>query len=240
MARQKKDKPDGFVLFGPALKSLLQLPDDSAGRVMKAAANFFLSGENPGDLDLAEKIVFSLFLSDINDSLSRFRDVCDRNQRIADKRKIAQSLPLESTGAQSLPLDGNRIETETESNRIESELKKSIRAPSPPTPTPNPPSEKKPESHKYGEYGWVRLSDAEYDRLLADLGEAELQRCITYVDESAQSNGNKNKWKDWNLVVRKCHRNRWGLERTGYAKNTDSRDRIRQEKEYTGGILDAK
>lgn len=76
----------------------------------------------------------------------------------------------------------------------------------------------KPERHKHGEYGWVRLSDAEYDRLRADLGEAELQRCITYVDESAQSNGNKNKWKDWNLVVRKCHRNRWGLERTGYAR----------------------
>lgn len=70
------------------------------------------------------------------------------------------------------------------------------------------------ERHKYGEYGWVRLSGEEYSRLLADLGETELNRCIRYVDESAQSNGNKNKWKDWNLVLRKCHRNRWGLEST--------------------------
>lgn len=66
------------------------------------------------------------------------------------------------------------------------------------------------ERHKYGEYGWVRLSDEEYSRLLTDLGEEELQRCITYVDESAQSNGNRNKWKDWNLVVRKCSRMGWG------------------------------
>lgn len=78
---------------------------------------------------------------------------------------------------------------------------------------PNEPKPKKPEEprHKYGEYGWVKLADAEYQRLLNDLGPAELERCIQYVDESAQSNGNKNKWSDWNLVVRKCHRDRWGI-----------------------------
>ena len=76
---------------------------------------------------------------------------------------------------------------------------------------PKPKKEKAPvERHKYGEYSWVRLSDAEYERLLADLGEEELKRCIRYVDENAQSNGNKNKWKDWNLVIRKCSRDGWG------------------------------
>lgn len=69
------------------------------------------------------------------------------------------------------------------------------------------------ERRKYGEYGWVRLSDDEYARLLTELGDEELQRCITYVDESAQSNGNRNKWKDWNLVIRKCSRNGWGRTR---------------------------
>ena len=75
---------------------------------------------------------------------------------------------------------------------------------------------KKPEEprHKHGEYGWVKLTDAEYQRLLHDLGAAELERCIRYVDESAQSNSNKNKWTDWNLVVRKCHRDGWGLHRS--------------------------
>ena len=73
--------------------------------------------------------------------------------------------------------------------------------------------EPKIERHKYGEYGWVRLSDDEFARLLTELGDEELQRCITYVDESAQSNGNRNKWKDWNLVIRKCSRNGWGRTR---------------------------
>ena len=81
----------------------------------------------------------------------------------------------------------------------------------------NPAEDERPDvtRHKYGAYGWVRLSAEEYERLLDDLGEAELTRCITYVDESAQSNGNKNKWKDWNLVIRKCSRGRWGLENDG-------------------------
>ena len=45
-------------------------------------------------------------------------------------------------------------------------------------------------------------------------GTDELARCITYVDEAAQTTCNKNKWKDWNLVIRKCSKGRWGLERT--------------------------
>lgn len=40
-------------------------------------------------------------------------------------------------------------------------------------------------------------------------------RCVTYLDESAQSNGNKNKWKDWNLMVRRCSRERWGIRSNG-------------------------
>lgn len=78
------------------------------------------------------------------------------------------------------------------------------------------PSENKPVKHKHGEYGWVLLTDEQYSRLLADLGETELARCITYIDESAQSTGNKNRWKDWNLVLRKCSKNGWGL---GYNQN---------------------
>jgi len=93
---------------------------------------------------------------------------------------------------------------------------------------PEEPKPKKPEEprHKYGEYGWVRLTDAEYDRLLRDLGQKELDRCIQYVDESAQSNTNRNKWTDWNLVVRKCHRDRWGLKAERGSAPSSGSDRL--------------
>lgn len=63
---------------------------------------------------------------------------------------------------------------------------------------------------KYGQYGWVRLTDKEHDRLISELGEAEFNRCVDYIDERAQITGNKNKWKDWNLVLRRCSKERWG------------------------------
>lgn len=50
------------------------------------------------------------------------------------------------------------------------------------------PKSSKPKSeikHKYGEYGWVQLSDEQYGSLLRDLGQVELDRCIFYIDESA-------------------------------------------------------
>ncbi len=84
-----------------------------------------------------------------------------------------------------------------------------------PTPTEGKSSKSsKPKGeikHKRGEYGWVQLTDEQYNKLLQDLGQAELDRCIAYIDESAQSSGNKNRWKDWNLVIRRCHREGWGL-----------------------------
>lgn len=63
-------------------------------------------------------------------------------------------------------------------------------------------------------YGWVKLTDAEYERLCRDLGEAEATYWIRLVDELAQSTYNKNGWKDWNLTVRRAAREKWGLRRT--------------------------
>ena len=68
-----------------------------------------------------------------------------------------------------------------------------------------------PTRKKYGQYGWVKLTDSDYNRLLNDFGATEVKRCIAYIDESAQATGNKNKWRDWNLVIRRCHRDGWGL-----------------------------
>lgn len=111
--------------------------------------------------------------------------------------------------------------------------------PTPYKPDAGPPRQKV-ERHRYGEYGWVRLSDDEYSRLLADLGEDELLRCIAYVDEAAQSTGNKNKWKDWNLVIRKCSKSQWGKARepgqrpSTSASAMDDLKRLHQMYEETG------
>jgi len=66
------------------------------------------------------------------------------------------------------------------------------------------------EKHRYGEYGWVLLTDAEYERLVKEYGEEKTAYYIAYVDESAQTTKNKHRYKDWNLVIRKAIRGNWG------------------------------
>lgn len=118
--------------------------------------------------------------------------------------------------------DGSSVEPEhnvtqpnvTKPNREE-------RADKPPAPT----------RRKYGTYGWVRLTDDEHARLEHDLGAVELARCIAYVDESAQGNGNKNRWKDWNLVIRRCSRDGWGRNR----QQGDDKSRLRTDADYQSG-----
>lgn len=61
----------------------------------------------------------------------------------------------------------------------------------------------------YGEFGWVKLTDPQYRELLNTLGAEELDRCITYIDEAAQTTNNRNRWKDWALVLRRCSEKRW-------------------------------
>ena len=81
-------------------------------------------------------------------------------------------------------------------------------------------SVKKPTPTKtaFGEYGWIKLTDEQYQRLVEKMGIKELERCITHIDEMAQSTGNKNKWKDWNLVLQRCHREQWGIRANGFTK----------------------
>ena len=106
-------KPEGFVIYSKSLQSALLLPDEQAGRVLKAAARLFLMDEAPEELELSEEIVMSLFKGDIEDSINHHAEVCARNQRIAANRKA----PSVTTHDESLPVEPNR--TEIESNRNE-------------------------------------------------------------------------------------------------------------------------
>lgn len=85
-------------------------------------------------------------------------------------------------------------------------------------PAEPPKSAKKPKAEKqrkYGTYGWVKLTAEEYVNLLEKLGQQEFDRCIKYVDESAQTTNNKNGWHDWNLTVQRCAREKWGIKPWG-------------------------
>ena len=69
---------------------------------------------------------------------------------------------------------------------------------------------KKPvPKHKYGTYGRVHLSLVEYERLTKEFGQAFIDNQIELVDEYIESNNNKNKYTNFNLVIRKSIRENW-------------------------------
>lgn len=63
--------------------------------------------------------------------------------------------------------------------------------------------------HKYGEYGRILLTDKEYGKLIEDYGEDKIKRQISLLDEYIEGNNNKNKYTNFNLVLRKSIRENW-------------------------------
>ena len=68
---------------------------------------------------------------------------------------------------------------------------------------------KEKEKHRYGEYGRILLTDKQYENLIKEYGKEKVDIQIQKLDEYIQSNDNKNKYKDFNLVLRKSIRENW-------------------------------
>ena len=67
----------------------------------------------------------------------------------------------------------------------------------------------KEPKHSFGEYGRVKLTNSEYNKLVNDYGEDKVAEQIKLLDEYVESNNNKNKYSNFNLVLRKSIRENW-------------------------------
>ena len=182
---------EGFLVYHEMLEWLEPYGDAERGRLLTAMLKYSITGEAPG-LSGNERFLWPAIKAKIDRDREAYATKC--KQMVANGSKSHQKEPK---ATKSVP-----TETETETT-TETETE---------TETESPPE--KERTHKHGEYGWIRLTETQYRRLVDDLGREELDRCIQYIDESAQRTGNKNKWKDWNLTIRKCAREGWGLKQT--------------------------
>lgn len=199
------------------------------GELIRALMAYRWRGESYTGDDIAIDIAFQFFSNQVD----------RRDAAKASKVKAAKDRWSKKANAECMQNDAEpctAMQTDTECMQNDAPILSDPVLSSPilsiESKADKPPAPPKPARKSYGEFGWVKLTDDEYNRLLNDFGEAEVKRCIAYVDESAQSNGNKNKWRDWNLVIRKCHRQGWGLTKqpvTPWAKGyTHGGDRLAQ------------
>ena len=207
MARNKEGRPEWFKFWRRNRRQLdiEQLNMESRGIVFTNMMRYF-DGEADALLPMTalEAMAFNVLKINIDDSFSDYAEREEVNR--ANGRKGGR--PPKTEENQNNPMGFEKTEKTRREKTEERSQKSEDRSGT---------GADKPPAHAYGEYGWVKLTDAQYAKLLAHLGEAETLRCIRYIDESAQSTSNKNRWKDWNLVVRRCHREGWGL-RSDYQK----------------------
>ena len=187
---------DGVVFLPSFHEAIKDFPDGDRLQMYDAIICYGLYGEMP-NLNPVLRSLFALVKPVIDSSQNRHR-AAKENGKKGGRPKNQRKNQTENQSKNQTKNQDIDIDTDTD---IDTDSKKEKSADKP---------HNSPQKKKYGEYGWIRLSDDQYTGLLRDLGKEELARCIQYVDEAAQQTGNKNRWRDWNLVLRKCHKGQWG------------------------------
>jgi hypothetical protein len=184
-----------------------------------------------------ERFVFSGLRSQIDRDREKYEGKCRVNRENGAKGGAKQTA---ANGSERLRTAANAPQGKGEGkgegegeSKGEGKDKKSKRTPAPP-------------KVAHGEYGWIKLTDAEYQRLLDKFGQQTLEHYITVLDEYVQANGNKNGYKDWNLQLQKVIREKWGSSsranpaqntRTGH-ENLTGIEKLRLEREKEVAVYD--
>ena len=240
-----EDRRPGFIVYYDIMDSLEEYPQNDVGMFLQAMGDYSRYGIEPEFEDRGLRGLWRIAKSTIDRDIETYSDKCTKNSYngyiSAKKRAFLKTNPGEEAieGRDYLSfedwLEKQRPSTDVNDRRQSSTNvnQHNLTKLNPTQPNPTKPNPTKSIYHAHGEYGWVKLTDEQYQKLQNDLGQTELDRCIQYVDESAQSTGNKNKWKDWNLVVRKCNRDGWGKKSQKPQDTTGWREELyRGEEDY--------
>ena len=198
---------ESFVIYTELNEAIQDMSDEIAGALFKAIMAYNTTGEVP-EMSAVVQMAFSIIKPQFDKNNQKWEETKakreERARNAANSRWNKESIEHENNACECSSMlehennacDANNVNVNVDVN-VSAKADKSISAHA--------------HAKKYGAYGWIKLTDEQYNRLAIDLGQSELDRCIAYVDESAQSTGNKNKWRDWNVVIRKCSRDKWGL-----------------------------
>ena len=193
-------------IFSDELEALDPFSDEEVGRLFRGMLRY-MNGLDPA-LEGNERFAWGMVKTRLNAQKKAYEkkveSVTNARTARADTRQIINKseINMESDSNQSeinMESDSNQSEISMESGQEKRREEKRRK-------------EKTREEPKktYGEFGWVKMSDSDYNDLIADYGPEEVNRSIKYVDELAESTGNSRKWKNWRLIVLRSCRDGWG------------------------------
>ena len=185
------------------------LSNSQAGQLLFMMMEYQFTGREPETVPKALRMVWVFLRKDLDDARGHYEMRVQNGRKGGRKKK--QSDETGENRDDPITTGMNREEVMSTSSSTSSSTSTSSTT-SPSKDTGSAPADAAgvcPEKSSYGEFGWVKLTEEQYRKRKDTLGPEVLHRCITYVDEAAQSNGNRNRWKDWYLILRRCHTNRW-------------------------------
>ena len=226
-------KQETLTIFPEIEDTTKMMSNEQFGELMRAVMAYRFRGEEYTGKDVAVNVAFQFMSSQVDRSETA---KAARSKAAQGRWNAKDDAECMQTDAKPMQSDANDMQNDAECMQTDAPIQSSpiqsspIQSNSKSKKADKPPAPTNETRKSYGTYGWVKLTDEEYNRLLNDLGEAEVKRCIAYVDESAQTTRNKNKWRDWNLVIRKCSRNGWGISQGNKTQAVGKREIDEDEK----------
>lgn len=195
---ENKKGKNSMIVYYDTIECLEDFSDEQVGKMFRAMIEYDKSGKLPeftGEL----KVAFRFIKSALDANIEKYNSICERNKINGQKggRPRNPENPVGFLETQENPEKPKKPDNDND-NDIDNKKEEII----------------KEEKHKYGEYGWFLLTDKEKEKLDKEFGKEYIDKVITILDEQVQSTKNKNKYKDWNLVIRKAIRDKWSCLNT--------------------------
>ena len=202
---------ESFILYNSFYEPIKTLKDEQLGKLLRAIFEYTINGKITNDNDILIAFMFIKNQLDIDNekwqSEKKKRSEAGKKGmasrwnnegNITKDNNAINSYNKDSSDINSITkITDNDNENDSDNENVNDNINNII--------TPS----KKETKNTYGEYKRVKLTDKEYQKLCEDYGKEKLDGQIKLLDEYVESNNNKNKYTNFNLVVRKSFRENW-------------------------------
>lgn len=168
---------DGFIFYSSFYEALAQLDDADRLAAFDMISKYALIGELPEGASGAGYAIFLMAKPQIDANESR------RINGTKGGRPKTEEKPNDNQTITEAEPNDNQTITEPEPKEKEKREKEKEKGK----------AKEKAKALAFGEYGNVRMSASEYDKLVADFGQVDTDEAVKYLDEYIAEKGYKSK-----------------------------------------------
>ena len=212
---------DSFVFYKSFYDAIKNIPKEDQLEVYNAICEYSFSGNIPETLTGVAKAMFILMKPNIDNANARYKASVENGKKGGRPKKIkTQEKPNNNLDKTQEEPNGNLNDNYNDNYNVDDYYNYNV----------NKDDNKK---ISFGEYKRIKLTQKQYNNLCDEFNKDFIDNQIMLLDEYVQSNNNKNKYKDFNIVIRKSIRENWFNKGGNNNKNYKESVKIRDGSEYS-------